>query len=108
MNVPWGHPCLARLAGAASTPVDLSDLVNMAHAHPLAQTTALWTTELLVSIQELTEATTAIMETLPVMIIAASITATITMMTTGAATTDVITTETTVVKDNNSATNRSP
>jgi hypothetical protein len=63
MNVPWGHLRLARLAGAASTLVDLSGLLNVAHAHPLAQTTTLWTTELLVSIQELTEATTAIVET---------------------------------------------
>jgi hypothetical protein len=30
--------------GAASTPVDLSGLVNVAYAHPLAQTTTLWTT----------------------------------------------------------------
>jgi hypothetical protein len=85
--------------------IDLSDLVNIAHAHPLAQTTALWTIELLVSIQELTEATTAIVETLPAMIIAASATAAITTTTTGAPTTGVMTTGTTVVKDNNTVTN---
>jgi hypothetical protein len=30
--------------GAASTPIDLSGLVNVSYAHPLAQTTTLWTT----------------------------------------------------------------
>jgi hypothetical protein len=58
-----------------------------------------------VSIQELTEATTAIAETLPVMIIATSATAAITMMMTDAATTGVMTTGTIIVKDNNTVTN---
>jgi hypothetical protein len=58
-----------------------------------------------VSIQELTEATTIIAETLPAMITATSATAAITTTTTDAATIDVMTTETTVVKDNNTVTN---
>jgi hypothetical protein len=58
-----------------------------------------------VSIQELTEATTAIVKTLPAMIIASLTTAAITMMMTGAATTSVMTTGTTVVRDNNMVTN---
>jgi hypothetical protein len=77
----------------------------VAYAHPLAQTTALWTTWLLVSIQELTEATTTILETLPAMITATSATATITTTMTGVVTTGVMTTGTTVVKDNNTVTN---
>jgi hypothetical protein len=105
MNVPWGRPCLARLAGAVSTPVDLSGLLNVAHMHPLAQTTMLWTTKLLVSIQELTEAMAAIVETLPAMITAASTTVALTTTTTDAVTTCVMTTGTTIVKDNNMVTN---
>jgi hypothetical protein len=58
-----------------------------------------------VSIQEQTEATTAIAETLPAMIIATSATAAITTMTTDVATTGVMTTGTTVVRDNNTVTN---
>jgi hypothetical protein len=58
-----------------------------------------------VSIQELTEATTAIAETLPAMITATSATAAITTMMTDAATTGVMTTGTIVVKDNNTVTN---
>jgi hypothetical protein len=74
----------------------------------LAQTTALWTIELLVSIQELTEAMMAIVKTLPVMITAASAIAAITTTTTDASITGVMTTGTTVttvVKDNNTMTN---
>jgi hypothetical protein len=59
-----------------------------------------------VSIQELTEVTTAIVETLPVMITAASATAAITTMMTGAATTGVMTTKTIIIKDNNTVTNK--
>jgi hypothetical protein len=59
-----------------------------------------------VSIQELTEATTAIAETLPTMITGASATAAITMTTTGAATTGVMITGTIIVKDNNTVTNK--
>jgi hypothetical protein len=58
-----------------------------------------------VSIQELTQATTAITETLPAMITATSATVAITTTTTDATTTGVMTTETTVVKDNNTVTN---
>jgi hypothetical protein len=71
----------------------------------LAQTTALWTIELLVSIQELTEAMMAIVKTLPVMITAASAIAAITTTTTDASITGVMTTGTTVTKDNNTMTN---
>jgi hypothetical protein len=58
-----------------------------------------------VSIQKLTEATTAIAETLPTMIIAISATAAITTTTIDAATIGIMTTGTTVVKDNNTVTN---
>jgi hypothetical protein len=60
----------------------------------------------MVSIQELTEAMTAIMETLPAMITTTSSTAAITMTTTDVATTGVMTTGTIVVKDNNTVTNK--
>jgi hypothetical protein len=58
-----------------------------------------------VSIQELTEATTAIAETLLAMITTTSATAAIIMTTTGATITDIMTTETTIVKDNNTVMN---
>jgi hypothetical protein len=58
-----------------------------------------------VSIQELTEATAAITETLPAMITTTSATAAITTTTTGAATTDVMTIGTIVIKDNNTMMN---